>query len=414
MKKIFIFIVLLLLYACSSNETSGDITYEFTGEKENKDEIVPSSYQVSIDESFEIVPNHISESIFFWHKNSVKEYEFALETTREDLEIDVPTIEISPINKHEYYLSYAADPSFFMEDYTEKEAQKVIEQKVKEDSKKHIEDIKDRLLDADEAEPASEFTVYTTEDHDIAPYTYMIQKEEESVIRYHLVGEAENDYLLATLSIPNKQRENEELLEKMITSTQTITYNQNEFKESAEMLDEKPTHISYEPPQNLTENYPNMGFSYKLPEEVDSEIGSYPVYHKIRYSYITVYNETIENEQLTLPSSELSIRVDRLKNANNREGELRNKDIKDFVTFQHNSAQSVTHLHEDENFDTGVFTTGIKVEFDGYDEYWFLKETNGHVYQVVFDISPEVSEYEELLEGYLNLMRTFEIIEKEE
>ncbi|WP_377888903.1 hypothetical protein [Alkalihalobacillus sp. R86527] len=45
-------------------------------------------------------------------------------------------------------------------------------------------------------------------------------------------------------------------------------------------------------------------------------------------------------------------------------------------------AQSITYLHEEESFDTGVFTTAVRVDFDGYEEYWFLKEVDGHVYEV--------------------------------
>ncbi|WP_158211522.1 hypothetical protein [Alkalihalobacterium alkalinitrilicum] len=71
------------------------------------------------------------------------------------------------------------------------------------------------------------------------------------------------------------------------------------------------------------------------------------------------------------------------------------------------------NLHEDDNFNTGVFTTAVRVDFDGYEEYWFLREVDGHVYEVTFDIAYGAPEYYELLNSYLNVIRTFDVTDVE-
>lgn len=393
--------------------TSGT-TYGFEQDESKEAQwLQPNDYQVTIDDSFEMVSRYERETpgyhLFFWHEPSASEYLFELETTYEELEEHVPTIEVKPINKYAYNLLYTGDPSYFTDDFTDEEVQEImadIKRTVEEDSEEQVEEIREGLIEMEE----SESTVYTTEEYDIEPFTYMIQSEsEEGVIRYQFVGEAEEDYLTSTLSIPSNG--NEELFEKMFDSLQTITYNKDEFVDNT-VLDE-PTSLSYEPAENLKGSYPEVGYSFEIPETATFRY-SFPVFHTYRYTFDTFYEESIEKEHFTLRTSELSIRVEKEENARNREEELRNRALEDFVGVNHDYFRSVTYLHEDENFDIGVFTTAVRVEFDGYEEYMFLKEVDGHVYQVTFDIAFDAPEYDEWLDSYLNVIKTFELIDVEE
>ncbi|QKY70590.1 hypothetical protein [Lentibacillus sp. CBA3610] len=414
MKMARLFLIgLLFLAACSADGIDGT-TYGFEQDQHDKREwVLPNSYQITMDGSFEMVSKYESgtsaEHMYFWHEPSVSEYPFELETTQEDLEKHVPTLEVKPINKYAYNLMYASDPDYFTDDFTDEEVQEIrddIKQTGEEESGEQVEAIKDRLIERDETDPS----VYTNEEYDIEPFTYMIKSEgDQDVNRYQFVGEAEEDYLIAALSVPGT--ENEELVENMFASLQTITYNEDEFEDNP-VLDE-PTHLSYEPLENLKGSYPRAGYSFEIPEAATFR-HSFPVYHPYRYTFGTLYEEDIEKEHFTLRSSELVIRVEKEENARNREKEMRNKSLDDFVAFQHDHARSITYLHDDDDFNTGVFTTAIRVEFDGYEEYWFLKEVDGHVYEITFDIAFEALEYDELLDSYLNVVRSFELTGVEE
>ncbi|WP_078427612.1 hypothetical protein [Alkalihalobacterium alkalinitrilicum] len=223
MKKIWlIFIGLLFLGACSTDGTSGKI-YEFVQDGHGGPEwLLPNSYQITIDDSFELVSKYVIESsdshMYFWHAHLASEYPFELDTTRDDLEENVPTIEISPVNKHQYiymenYMSF---------DLTETEAQEImdeVKQEVENKSEVYLEEMKEKSMGNLEADP----TVYTNEEYDIDPFTYMIESElKQGVIHYELFGEAEKDYIRATLSLTSKV--DKELFEKMLDSLRTITY----------------------------------------------------------------------------------------------------------------------------------------------------------------------------------------------
>ncbi|MFA9458331.1 hypothetical protein ACERJO_16400 [Halalkalibacter sp. AB-rgal2] len=410
-KLIVIFIGLLFLGACSTDELSG-ITYEFEKDQqqvqEEGGEFLANSYQITIDESFEMVPRYgkdtASENMYFWHKPSASEYPFELGTTRSDFEQYVPTLEINPINKYMYSLLYADDPSYFAHDLTDEEVQEIIEdikRTVEEESEAQIEEMKEEMIEMEE----SGTVVYTNKELDIEPFTYMLQSAtEQGIIRYQFIGEVENEYLRATLSIPNEEKE--ELFESMLAFLQTITYNEDEFIDHP-VLD-KPLKLSYKPAENLQGSYPSIGYSFEVPDGVMYG-SSFPGLYPYRYTFRTLYEESIEKEHFTLRSSELFIRVEKKEHVGYGEEEIRNRNLQDFVAFQYDYARSITYLHEDENVNTGVFTTAVKVDFDGYEEYWFVKEVDGHLYEVTFDIAIEALEYGDLLDSYLNVIRTFEL-----
>ncbi|WP_017185013.1 hypothetical protein [Alkalibacillus haloalkaliphilus] len=399
-------IVLLFLGACSTDETNGT-TYGFEQNQVRDEEyewLQPNSYQITVDDSFELVSKNVMDTpenqMFFWHESSANQYTFTLKTTTEQLQKEVPTIDIQPINKYKYvYLQEYYDFGL-----TEKEAQDALEavkKEVEEDSAAYLEQMKEQSLErlSDVA------NVLTTEDYDIKPFTYMIKTESElGVIHYELLGEVGENYVRARLSIPSEQ--DETLFEKMLTSMKTITFNKDEF--DANPILDQPTNLSYEPKENLKGDYPEVGYSFDLPEVATFRY-SFPSLHTYRYTFDTKYEESVEKEHFGLRSSELVVKVEKQENARNREGEIRNRALDDFVAYQHDYARTIDYLHENEDFNTGVFTTAVRVEFDGYEEYWFLKEVDGHVYEVFFDIAFEAHEYEELLESYLGVVRTFEL-----
>ncbi|MUV38940.1 hypothetical protein JNUCC1_02812 [Lentibacillus sp. JNUCC-1] len=407
MKKIsFVFIGLLLLCACSTDDPDRT-TYGFEQDQAEQKEfewVLSNSYQITVDDSFEMVSRYerdtAPEEMFFWHEPSANEHAFQLDTTTEALEKEVPTMKINPINKYQYVYMQ----KYYAFDLTEpeaKESMRDVKEEVNKKSDEFLEDIKEKTIERLE----NESTVYTNEDYDIEPFTYMIESEsEQGVMHYNLVGEAEEEYVRASMSIPSSN--DEDLFESMLASLRTLTYNKDEFQNDP-VLDE-PTKLSYEPADNLKGSYPEVGYSFEIPEAATFRY-SYPVFHTYRYTFDTLYDESIEKEHFGLRSSELIIRVAKEENAKNRETEIRNRALDDFVAFQHDYARSVTYLHEDADFNTGVFTTAVRVTFDGYEEYWFLKEVDGHVYEVTFDITLEAPEYDDLLESYLNVIRTFEL-----
>ncbi|WP_079529519.1 hypothetical protein [Halobacillus hunanensis] len=420
MKKVrLVFLGLILLCACSTggevetdktsenDETTGTTTYGFEQDQDGPEEskwLLPNSYQITIDDSFEMVSRYETgsseEKMFFWHKPSASEFSFKPEKSPEKFEKKVPTIEIKPINKYHRYMYMHLTGS------ESQKSMEAVKKEVKENSEVYLEEVKERTVELLKGDP----TIYTKEDYDIEPFTYMIESEtEQGVLHYELIGEVESSYLRATLTIPVKKKE--ELLGNMLSSIRTITYKEEEFKDNA-VLDE-PTSLSYEPAENLKGDYPEVGYSFEVPEAATFRY-SYPTYHAYRYTFDTRYKESIEKGNFSLNHSELIVRVEKLENARNREEELRTKGRFDFVTAQSDHAQSITYLHEEEDFDTGIFSTAVRVEFDGYEKYWFLREVDGHVYEVTFDITFEAPEYKELLDNYLNVVRTFELIGIEE
>ncbi|UOR13629.1 hypothetical protein [Halobacillus amylolyticus] len=424
MKKTrLIFLGLLFLCACSTaekvetddtektseNDETTITTYEFKQEQDTQDKrnwLAPHTYQLTVDDSFERISKYVisttEERMFFWHQPSANEFQFTLETTTESLQKEVPTIDIRPMNKNSYV--YMQEYFSLGEDFTEAEIQEITEdvtQKVEEKSEEHIEEMKDNSIERLEGDP----TVYTNKDYDLKPFTYMVEHEsEQGVIYYELFGKLDKAYVQATLSIPPKMKE--KLFEPMLASVKTMTYKEEEFKNNP-VLDE-PTQLSYEPAENLKVSYPEVGYSFEIPEAATFRY-SFPTFHTYRYTFDTIYEESIEREHFSLNSSELIVRVAKQENARNREEEMRTKQLSDFVAYQHDYARSITYLHEKEGFETGVFTTGVRVEFDGYEEYWFLTEVDGHVYEVTFDIAFDAPKYDELLESYLKVVRSFEL-----
>ncbi|MFC4024670.1 hypothetical protein ACFOUV_12775 [Oceanobacillus longus] len=420
---------LLFLYACSTadqvetdnidekkDDTRGT-TYGFIQEQDTDDKgnwLFPQSYQVTVDDYFERISRYETEAseekMFFWHKPSANNFQFTLDTTSDQLEKVVPTIEIKPVNKNRYV--YTKQYFSLSEDLTEAEIQEVMEsvtQDVKENSEVHMKELKEETIERIER-MQGEPIVHTTNEYDIEPFTYMIESEPQpGVVHYELIGELEHTYLRTAISVPKKKKE--ELFETMLASVRTITYNEEDFHGEAEL--DKSKNLSYEPAENLQGSYPEVGYSFELPQAATFRY-SFPVYHVYRYTFDTIYEESIEREHFTLRSSEIVIRVEQEENARNREEELRNRDLDDFVAFQYDHARSITYLHEKEDFDTGIFTTAVRVDFDGYEEYWFLKEIDGHVYEVTFDIALDAPEYDELLNSYLNVIRTFELTHVEE
>ncbi|WP_416150699.1 hypothetical protein ACM26V_06955 [Salipaludibacillus sp. HK11] len=409
MKRIWVIVIgLFFLSACSTDETRGT-TYFFEEEEDEENEwLLPNSYQVTLDETFEMISKYqrgrTPEQMYFWHEPSAKDYSFELDTVTEDVEEHVPTIEIKPINKFVYTLTHAGEASYFTEDFTDEEVEEImagIEKTIEEDSEEQVEEIKERFVEIE----GSDAIVYTTEDYDLEPFKYMVQSEtEQGVIRYKFIGEVEDDYLRATLTIPRDK--NDELFENMLASLQTITYNKNDFVDNPVV--DNPTSLAYEHSENLKGGYPRVGYSFDIPETATFR-HSFPVFHTYRYTFATIYEKTIEKEHFSLNSSDLVIRVEKKEHAPNREEEIRHRALGEFRAFQHDQARIINYLHEDEEFDTGVFTTAVRVEFDGYEEYWFLKESDGHVYEVSFDIAFEAPEYDEFLDSYLNVIRTFEL-----
>ncbi len=151
--------------------------------------------KITIDNSFELVSKYVRESsdehMYFWHAPSASEYPFELDTTREILEEDVPTIEIRPVNIHQYiYME-----NYFSFDLTETEAQEIMEevkQEAEDKSEVYLEEMKEKSMEMLEVDPK----VYTNEEYDIDPFTYMIESEsKQGVIHYELFGESEKDYI---------------------------------------------------------------------------------------------------------------------------------------------------------------------------------------------------------------------------
>ncbi|MDZ5781949.1 hypothetical protein [Marinococcus luteus] len=400
---------LLLLSAC----TNGDMTYGVENkEAENEEDalLANNAYQVTVDDSFEFVSNYERgdqvHRMFFWQESAADNFEYNLDTTNELLREEVPTIDIYPVNKYEYI--YTEEYLDF--DITEEEAEENkedVKQDVENNAAAYLDDMKDDYIErVDE-----DVDVITNEENDLDPFTYMVKHETEgSFTRYELFGEGDaGDYLRAALTVPDG--EDEELFETMLDSLQTITFDPEEFDENADM--DEPARLAYEPSENLKGDYPEVGYSFERPENAEF-FHSYPVYHVYRYTFATMYENSGDMEDAAPGRSDLVVRAEKQENAPNREQELRNRAAEDFVTFPDDYARTVDYLHEDEGFDTGVFTTAVRVEFGEYEEYWFLKEVDGHVYEVTFNVAFEAENYDELLEDYLNVIRSFELTDVEE
>lgn len=401
---------LLLLSACTN---TGAATYGVENEEAENEEdalLANNAYQVTVDDSFEFVSNYVRDDqdhrMFFWQESVADEFEYNLETTPELLREEVPTIDIYPVNKYQYI--YAEE--YLDVDTTEEEAEEAkedVKQDVENNAATYLDDMKDEYIERlDE-----DVNVITNEENDLDPFTYMVKHETEAgFIRYELFGEGEaGDYLRAALTVPNG--EDEALFETMLDSLQTITFDSEEFDENADM--DEPARLAYEPADNLNGEYPKVGYSFDRPEAA-TYFHSYPSFHVYRYTFATMYEDSKDMEDVTPGRSDLVVRAEKQENAPNRAEELRNRAAEDFVTYPDDYARTIDYLHEDEDFDTGVFTTAVRVEFEDYEEYWFLKEVDGHVYEVTFNLAFEAEEYDELLEDYLKVVRSFELTDVEE
>lgn len=402
----------LLLTTCMNG--AGSTTYGVDNEEAENEEdalLAANAYQVTMDDSFERLSNYEGgepdQRMFFWQEEMADEFDFNLDTTQL-LREEVPTIEINPINKYEYIFLH----DYLDFDHTEEEALEVkekVKQDVEEGTGTHLEDIKDTYIRRID----EEVTVSTNEENNIDPFTYMVKHETEAgTLRYELFGEAEEDYIQATLTIPSTEEENEALFETMLGSLQSITFDTEEFDDNA-VMKETPARLAYEPSNNLLGEYPEVGYSFNFPEAATFR-GSYPAYHVYRYTFGTPYEETVEKESDIPRSSDLVVRAEKLENAPTREEEIRNRAAEDFVGFGNNYVRTIDYLHEEEDFDTGIFTTAVRAEYDGYEEYWFLKEIDGHVYKVFFDLTFDTEEYDDLREDYLDVVQSFEITDVEE
>src|SRR5699024_5057195 len=162
-------------------------------------------------------------------------------------------------HKYANFILSEMGTDFLMEDATPKETEQKMREKIEENSEEYFQNLIEREIER--AGPATE--VISGEELDIAPYEVMLQNEDEAgVTRFHFIGETEEDYLVTTLSLPSL--EDEELVDNMMTSIQSITYDEAEFKEQP--VRDEPNRLSYEPAENLKGNYPEIGYSFERPE----------------------------------------------------------------------------------------------------------------------------------------------------
>lgn len=393
---------LLLLTACAENNPDAT-TYETEDGEAGDGELawlMDNGYQVTVDDTFEMISrytkSYANQDMLFWDKAAAEAIDYTPDTTPDILEESVPTISISPTNKYQYL--YIQD--HYLLDMTEEEANEALEivrEEIEENSTVYLEEIKDfyiSMLDED-------VSVTTDEEQDIAPYSYMAEYESEAgVLHYVLIGELADDFVSVELTLPH---EDEDLLEIMLDSAKSMTYDKEQFEENP--VQDNPTQLGYQPAENLKGDYPEAGYTFDIPE-VATFRHSFGGYHPYRYTFATPYEEQIESEY-TIPNvSDFVIRVEKEEIAWVRAEEILNNAFGDFVTYPDNHAREVDYLHEDETFDTGIFTTAVRVTFDGYEEYWFLEEIDGHVYDIQFDIALEAEEYEAILESYLQTVRS--------
>lgn len=422
-KQTALFISAVFLFtACSSDEENRDgiTTYRFHDDKlghaladsEEEEAIaaytLPSPYEISIDDSFERVSRYTTgkppEEMLFWHKASEEETAINIETSLDDLKTEVPTIELVPTNK--VLIAYLRNPDFFLEEQSDEEMEDMIEElieTVNNPPEGHLDDFIDEQLTWVEQD-----TTMTNVAEDYKLFTRMIEFEEEAFEQYQFIGETDNVYLTATITIPNGQKD--EFLPTIEDALNSITYNEDEFSDEPN-YDLKDS-LSYKP-GDYGDSYPDIGYSFVNPEETQFHY-SFPSFYPYRFHFLYEYSNQDESDYLQQSVSELVIRLEHEENANNRETDMRAKQPEDYVPYDVDEVTNVEHLHDDPDADFGIFTTAIRVEFGwGYEEYWFLHETDGHVVEIEFDFFPDAPEADELLEHYMRVVRTVELDEIE-
>lgn len=411
----------LFLSACSSTEeteTDGLTTYSYkydvfggntdiNATEEMIEYIIPSPYEITIDDSFERVSRYTSnmppEQMLFWHTESFENmtHEIDSETSREDLKTHVPTLELILYNKYQHFM--VSNPDLFSANPTEEEIEEVLakfKNFVDNPPEGHMDEFIEELLLLTETEP---IIADISEDNHL--FTHQIEHKEDSFEHYQYVGETDTAYLTATVTVPNDQ--SEEYLPTIQDALSRLTFTLEEFSDEPN-YDLAET-LSYEP-SDYGDGYPKIGYSFQVPEEVEFYL-SFPSLNPYRYHFVHQYSNYEEWEYVEQSVSRFDIFAAPRGSARNRESDILSKQPQEFTAYLGDKVTEVDYLHEDPDADIGIFTTAVRVEFEsGYEIYIFLYETEGHVFEIEFDFSHEAPESAELLEEYFKVVRSFELI----
>ncbi|WP_096435613.1 hypothetical protein [Alteribacter populi] len=419
--------VLLGVTSCSVGEDSASETEQtvYTYQEETNisyegDEIVPSSYQLSIPQSFTRVKNIevlMPEQMFFLREHEDIPFAYHGQNFRTIRE-DQASLVMEPQKKFFYHLFYHPDLDIFSEEPSEEEQDamyKEARQAADSDSEEQVKKFKKESITGGPGVPLLGEDEWNSEefesDKDIGPYEYIVKFENDGGFDvYELFGESEDDYLKATVTIPTATDEYERILEEMLDVLHTQTYELDEdLVEEPTGQEERKQTFSYTPLEKSDVPIPETSFSFELENYGYDKRSVSPFLLNSYFQFSTLIERDngpgISDNGKFL--SKLTIKAEAIEDAVQRESDIRELKPEDLIIAQDDPVFEVKELHEDETSDIGIFTTGRHVTFVDYEEYYFSTETEDTVFHIDFNLPKDFDDYDKLRRIYIEVMRSF-------
>ncbi|MFB4213328.1 hypothetical protein ACE1TH_15665 [Shouchella sp. JSM 1781072] len=418
MKKQFIPIGLAvaLLSACSSQDQNEEtVTYSYDYHVYNRTPdlnvddqlrqyIIPSAYEITMDESFDRVTRYHSglppSNMLFWHKQIFNEMKANIETTAslDDLKTELPTLEILTENKYQQFILTNVDD--VLENPNDDEIEQMLDEfleTVENPPDEHLEQYIVEMLSF-----SLKDATFTEMDEPIGLFSHQIDYDEDSYEHIAFVGETNTTYVTATVTIPNN--ETEEYRPIMDDALHHLTFDPTEFRDNPNYDFVNP--IKYDP-EGFGDSFPDAKFSFRAPSMAQFSHSS-PSVNPYSFNFSHYYSDSETLDQQNNVSS-LSVSVEE-RGEQSRETEARAQRPQDFVVHDEDEVVEIDAMHKDETMDNGLFTTAMRIEYkSGFEEYQFLYETDDHVFEIEFTLSPNSIEADDLLNEYMRVVQSFEL-----
>ncbi|RKD71394.1 hypothetical protein ATL39_2791 [Sinobaca qinghaiensis] len=253
------------------------------------------------------------------------------------------------------------------------------------------------------------YDVIEKEDTEMGPFEYGLRTEEDDHTQITFHTEHEGIGLQATLTIPHDTEEGDMILEQGLEALQTVTFDNPETWEERPDRARFEHEVVYEPyersePGTIAEDGYSITFP-AFPEEF-SLVGTDPASY---YMASKTYEDLVDSSRTEYKRTRSSIEILSMPVSSNiySEEAVAQLDKDDKMWGSSGNIQSLSFVED--NFEMGDFTTGVHREFDTFEEYFFITETETSVIIARYNLIPGTDDYEELKSIYEETITTFEL-----
>lgn len=248
------------------------------------------------------------------------------------------------------------------------------------------------------------------ENEEIDPFEFGIMLENESYSSYQFYAAHDGYQLHAQLTVPNNTEEEAIISDNVMEALQTVTFDQPDTWEERPDKTNSEHELNYEPfdsyePGTIAEDSYTITFP-PFPEEFTLTSADPLGLYNISKTYKETTLEEMSGEDGYTHSS-IDIISESPARAFTSEQEIVEATEEDIGSWYLEEVKTITPLED--TFEMGDFSQGMHVELNTYEQYFFIRETEGSVIIARYNLIPGTEDYEELKFLYEEAVATFEL-----